>query len=380
MIKNFMKHIYKIIFYICEIFKLENNKIIFIEGTRENFTGNCEAIYKKIKDKSNYKFILIQLYQSKKVKFNNIKQYNFLNPISIYHIATSKYWISNEGFFNFLPKRKEQLNIQLWHGAGAFKKVGYSQEKNIKGKYEYYKEKNKTIDLLCISSETVLEIYQEIFCISKNKVKNLGIPRADIFFKKEEKEKIKEEFFKKYLFLKNKKIILYAPTFRDHNKRELQIKLNIELMKEELEKLNYILILKVHPNIKKNNLKVDNKFSFNFSEYDNVSDLLIVSDILISDYSSIIFEFSIMKKPILFYSYDVEEYIKDRGFYYNYYEFIPNKINYTTEEVIDSILNKKWDLERIEKFAKYFFNPFDGNSTERVLKEIGLLEEGDEIK
>lgn len=151
-------------------------------------------------------------------------------------------------------------------------------------------------------------------------------------------------------------------------------------MKEKLEDLNYKVLLRLHPSIKQSDINVDNKFSFNFSEYDNVSDLLIISDILISDYSSIIFEFSIMKKPILFYSYDVEEYIKDRGFYYNYYEFIPNKINYTTEEVIDSILNKKWDLERIEKFAKYFFNPFDGNSTERVLKEIGLLEEGEEIK
>ena len=168
---------------------------------------------------------------------------------------------------------------------------------------------------------------------------------------------------------------MYSPTFRDNDKDKFKLKLDIDLMKEKLEKLGYILFLRLHPSIKKDDISVDNIFSYDFSKYEQVSDLFIVSDILISDYSSIIFEFSIMKKPILFYSYDVEEYIKDRGFYYNYYEFIPNKINYTTEEVINSIINKEWDLERIEEFARYFFNPFDGNSTERVLKEVGLWEE-----
>lgn len=369
-IKEILKRFLILEFKIFSIFPLKNKKIVFCESTNSKFTGNCRSINENIK-LENYYFYLVELNKKENYKF--IKNYNFYNLKSIYHLATAKYWFADTGFLSFLPKRKNQKNIQLWHGAGAFKKFGFS-ELNSKG-IRYKKNQYKSIDLLTVSSDKVIDIYQEAFGIEKNKIKNLGIPRADIFFKEDEKLKIKEKFFNEYPELKNKKIIMYAPTFRDNDKGNFKLKLDIKLMKEKLEKLGYILLLRLHPSIKKDDISVDNIFSYDFSKYEQVSDLLIVSDILISDYSSIIFEFSIMKKPILFYSYDVEEYIKDRGFYYNYYEFIPNKINYTTEEVINSIINKEWDLERIEKFARYFFNPFDGNSTERVLKEVGLWEE-----
>ncbi|MCF2613241.1 CDP-glycerol glycerophosphotransferase family protein [Fusobacterium perfoetens] len=370
----YMKEILKLFlileFKIFSIFPLKDKKIVFCEGTNSKFSGNCRNIYEYLKEKK-YSFYLVEL--QKKQNYNFIKNYNFYNLKGIYHLATAKYWFADSGFLSFLPKRNEQKNIQLWHGAGAFKKFGFAElrDKNIK----YNKNKFKSIDLLSVSSDKIIDIYAEAFGIEREKIKNLGIPRADIFFKENEKLRVKEEFFNKYTNLKDKKIIMYAPTFRDNDKGNFNLKLDINLMKEKLEKLDYVLLLRLHPSIKKDNIQVDNKFSFNFGDYPQVSDLLIASDILISDYSSIIFEFSIMKKPILFYSYDVEEYIKDRGFYYNYYDFIPNKINYTTDEVVNSIINKEWDLERIEKFARYFFNPFDGNSTERVLKEVGLWEE-----
>ena len=372
MIRNIIKFIFKTLFMFFILNKLNNKKIVFIEGTREKMSGNCGAVFKKLQNYKEYSFILVEFYKSN-VKYPNLKHYSFFDLRGLFHIATAKYLIANEGFFNFLPKRYSQLNIQLWHGAGAFKKFCFSALKQKRIKYN--KNKYNTLDLITVSSDKVIDIYQEAFGIKREKIKNLGTPRADIFFKEDEKLKVKEKFFNEYPELKNKKIIMYAPTFRDDDKDNFKLKLDIELLKEKLEKLGYVLILRLHPGIKTSNLKVDKLFSYNFSKYLKVSDLLIISDILISDYSSIIFDYSIMKKPILFYSYDVEEYIKDRGFYYDYYDFIPNKINYTTEEIINSIINKEWDLERIEKFARYFFNPFDGNSTERVLKEVGLWEE-----
>lgn len=364
--KNLIKGLTCIPYYLFYFFKIDNNKIILGESQNMGLSGNVGEIYKRLKN-YNFKFIYIGMYEDNNINIDNkiLKKYSIFNPIALYHLATAKYWLSDSTFFSFLKSKKEQKNIQLWHAAGAFKKFGLSIEKNKK----YY------IDLAIISSDKVIGFYQEAFGIEREKIKNLGIPRADIFFKEDEKLKVKERFFNEYPELKNKKIMMYAPTFRDNDKGNFNLKLDVKLMKEKLEKLGYILLLRLHPSIKKDNISVDNIFSYDFSKYKQVSDLLIISDILISDYSSIIFEFSIMKKPILFYSYDVKEYIKDRGFYYNYYEFIPNKINYTTEEIIDSIINKKWDLERIEKFARYFFNPFDGNSTERVLKEVGLWEE-----
>lgn len=365
--KKILVKLFKFIFKIFKIFKLNHKKIVFIEGTFSKFEGNSKSIFEYIKNKG-YEFNIIKIHNID-IKDIEINQYFWFSIKGLYHLSTSKYWFADSGALSFLPIRKEQQYIQLWHGAGAFKKFGYSIEKSL------IKNKYKTVNLLTVSSDKIIDIYQEAFQIEKDKIKNTGIPRADIFFREEEKIKVRKKFYSKYPELKNKKIILYAPTFRDNDKGKFNLELDIKLMKEKLENEGYVILLRLHPSIKKDNIKVDNKFSYNFGDYPQVSDLLIVSDILISDYSSIIFEFSIMKKPILFYSYDVEEYIKDRGFYYNYYEFIPNKINYTTEEIINSILSEDWDLEKIEKFAKYFFNPFDGNSTERVLKEVGLWEE-----
>lgn len=349
--------------------RIDSKKIILIQGTNSDINVNFQFFFENSFLKEKYKIVVVNLHKKNK----SVKTYLFYNPISIYHLLTAKYWFSDTGFASFLPKKKEQKNILLWHGTGAFKKFGFSILKHKEIKYN--KNKYKTVDLVTVSSENVIDFYQEAFGIEKEKIKNLGTPRADIFFKEDKKLKVKEKFFNKYPELKNKKIIMYAPTFRDNEEKRINLKLKISLMKEKLENLGYILLLRLHPGFETKTCEIDNIFSFDFTEYEQVSDLLIVSDILISDYSSIIFEFSIMKKPILFYSYDVEEYIKDRGFYYNYYDFIPNKINYTTEEIINSIINKEWDLERIEEFARYFFNPFDGNSTERVLKEVGLWEE-----
>lgn len=357
---------FKIIFFIFsysfKIFPMNSNKILFIEGM--NNMMDLNELMKYLKLQKKFKIYLA----SKELKTRTYKVINFSSLEFLFHLNTSKYIFSNNGIFSFYPLKREQINIQVWHAAGAFKKFYLNKNNFILNKKSAY-------NLLTVSSDKVIDIYQEAFGIEREKVKNLGIPRADIFFKANEKLKVKEKFFEKYPELKNKKIIMYAPTFRDNDKGNFKLKLDIQLMKEKLEKSGYVLLLRLHPSIKKDDIKVDSIFSFDFGKYEQVSDLLIVSDILISDYSSIIFEFSIMKKPILFYSYDVEEYIKDRGFYYNYYEFIPNKINYTTEGIIDSIINEEWDLERIERFAKYFFNPFDGNSTERVLKEVGLWEE-----
>lgn len=356
------KIIFFIINYFFKIFPVSSKKILFVDGMNNIVDFNNTITY--LKNNQKYEVHLasnkLKKFKYEIIKFNSLRFLFYLN--------TSKFIFSNNAIFSFYPLKKSQINIQIWHGAGAFKKFYLNKNNFILNKKSVY-------NLLTVSSDKIIDIYQEAFGIERKKVKNLGIPRADIFFKEDEKLKVKEKFFNEYPKLKNKKIIMYAPTFRDNDKGNFKLKLDIKLMKEKLGKLGYVLFLRLHPSIKKDDISVDNIFSYDFSKYEQVSDLLIVSDILISDYSSIIFEFSIMKKPILFYSYDVEDYIKDRGFYYNYYEFIPNKINYTTEEVINSIINKEWDLERIEKFARYFFNPFDGNSTERVLKEVGLWEE-----
>lgn len=351
-----------------KIFKIKENRILFCDGLNLNFNGNSRYIYEELRKKNQYEFILIELVKSDYFS-KDLKKLSIYNPLILYYLATSKIWFTDSELLGFLFKRKEQKYIQLWHAAGAFKKFGMSCL-SLEDKKKYI-SKNKEVDLLTVSTDKVVDIYSEAFGIERQKIENLGIPRADLYFNEKKIKNIKNKFIENNKKFENKKIILYAPTFRGKIGEKLDFKLDLEYMKMNLKDLNYIIFLKLHPSMK-SEIKVDNNFVFDFTSYGKLEDLMCVSDILITDYSSIIFEYSILKKPILFYAYDLEKYILETGIYYNYVDFIPGNISYTTINLVKEIKSQKWDLLKVEKFSRNFFHPYDGNSTKRIINKLNL--------
>ena len=151
--------------------------------------------------------------------------------------------------------------------------------------------------------------------------------------------------------------------------------LDLSAMKEALGK-DYVLLIKHHPVIKKRpELSKEVKgFAFDVSDTCTIEDLICISDLCISDYSSLIYEYSLMDRPMIFFAYDLEEYGDWRGFYYDYEELTPGPVVRTTKELLSVIEEDRFDLERIRAFREKFMSACDGHATERLLTYIGILD------
>ena len=285
--------------------------------------------------------------------------------------------------FGAFRLRKGTKLIQTWHSCGAFKKwgeciSGLSFGEDIEELRKYPAHTNYT--LCTVSSEECVWAFKAAFGLPEENscVRATGVSRTDVFFKPENRTAAYERFGKGCPEAENalrsgKKLILYAPTYRgDADKAYIPEKLDTELMKKELGG-EYILLIKRHGFVKK---KWDipescADFAFDVSESMNIEDLLFVSDICITDYSSLIFEYSLFERPMFFFAFDLDEFYDYRGFFYDYTDFAAGPIVKTTEGLICKIKDKNgFDRDRIKEFRQKFMGACDGNSTQRIVDYI----------
>ena len=178
------------------------------------------------------------------------------------------------------------------------------------------------------------------------------------------------KFLKDNNFPTDKKIVLYAPTFRDDEKYNNVFNyLNLDEFNRVLGD-EYVLSLRLHPKIK-DFYKEDiiSKGSYiDASNYESEQELMLISDILITDYSSIMIEFVALDKPAIFFTYDLDSYLSnERGFYYDFEKTVPGPIVYTSDELINVIKNEEFDKSKISEFTKTQFDVIDGDSSKRVV-------------
>lgn len=369
--KEFRMKVYILCYYIIRMFtKVKPNRIMLESYWGKSINCNPKAMldYMLENNYDDYEYIVVYNGEGK-TDTNNIKYVNIRSLKYLYYLATSKYWVLNTHQMATLKPKKNQVYMQTWHGAGAFKKFGLDIiDDRQKEKEAWRRDADHWTYLLC-SSEEVKDIYSNAFGVKKEIIHPIGLPRNDCFYDTSKIEKLRKEIDKQINNKDNKKIILYAPTFRDNKKFELMF--NIEDLYNNLND-EYILLLKLHPNIKDDLIEIDDKykdFVINFSDYEETQELLMVTDLLITDYSSIIFDFALTSKPIVLYAYDLEEYKnRIRGFYYEYEEFVPGPIVKNQEELIAEIkgYNQLQDRykEKVENFARKFNHVSDKSASE----------------
>lgn len=354
---KYIKHkIYGYLFNLFKIFPVNEKGITFIIDSKESFKGNLDYIKNEFDNRGNFEF---NFFYKDKLSFSGFKG-----------LATSRYVFLNDNFFPiaFMNFKKETEVVQLWHAPGASKKFGGSvaddEEKEMLSKI------SKNTDYLISTSKNIEKQWCEAFQIDSHKVKPLGLPRADYYFENHDVAQLKEAFCKRYKISPDKKIILYAPTFR--NKEESNNIFNYLDLKRFNEVLGdeYELCLRLHPKIRnfyKGTIDSDSSY-VNCSEYSNEQELLLISDILITDYSSIMIEFALLNKPMIFFTYDLDEYLAcERGFYYDFKKTVPGEIVYTSDELIDAVENIEADEGKITEFLKTQFDAIDGYSSKRVV-------------
>ena len=366
-IKVYTKHkIYATIFNIFRKFPQKNNKIALLTNKNHSFEANLEYIAKELDNRNR---------EGKNYEYNFILK-DSLSIKNLYDFASSKYVFLVDNFFPLAFMNVDGMKwVQLWHGTGLFKKFGYDLlNDDDKKVMEIFAPK---IDLVSVSGEEVADIYARNFYVDKSKVKPFGVPRNDFYDDEHMSDDylrdLRESFERDYPQLKGKKLVLYAPTFREDPKNNAVFEyFDIEKFINELGD-EYALAVRLHPNYlrycdEEHTIDLEdlsNKYDIiNFTGFKDEQKLLLLCDILIADYSSIMVDYTILKKPIILFTYDLDDYLyKERGFYFDYKEMVPGKIVYNIDDLIASIKEEDFRLEKLEEFLKLQFGQFSPDSS-----------------
>lgn len=338
----------------------ENPTAIIKQMNEMKVTPKTVVFYDPRVDVTGFNFDFIQL-KPKKIK-------HFISLM--FHLNTAKVVITDNYFVELagLKERKNVTCIQIWHANGALKKFGWedkaAQKRSARDK-KRFQEVYRRFSKVLVGSDEMAAIFQKSFLLEDSQMLKLGIPRTDNFFNQQQ---LKEnaEWTNTKLNLSNKKKLLYAPTFRDEELHSTTLHLDIAKMKQALGN-EYQLILKLHPSISNDLDKVVDDFVVYADKETPIETILPAVDMLITDYSSIPFEFALLEKPMLFFTYDLEEYDKARGLSDGFLATIPGPFVHTTEELIQVIEQEAFDLEMVRAFAAKWNKYSDGHSSERFV-------------
>ncbi|MCY9012933.1 CDP-glycerol glycerophosphotransferase family protein [Bacillus inaquosorum] len=358
-----------------------NKKMIFFESfLGKSYSGNPKYIYEKLLELGySNQFIFIWSYSGKSIIPGNPIIVERESEEYFKYLAESKYWVNNI-IFPVHRKREGNIYLQTWHGT-PLKKLGFDIEVDGPEKLarENFYLESRNWDYLISANRYSSNIFKRAFKFNK-RVLELGYPANDIFFKKDISG-LRDELKEKVGIPKDKKVILYAPTWRDNEssaswQHSFEIKINLNDFMERLSD-EYILLLRMHHLIS-DSIVIPDEYKdhiFNVSSYDDIQELYVISDILITDYSSVFFEFANTKKPILFFAYDYNLYKEEiRGFYLDMKKDLPGPILQSSEELLNSIKNiKQVELEyksSYDKFIKKYCEIEDGNSARKIIEEV----------
>lgn len=288
----------------------------------------------------------------------------------MFHLNTAKVVVTDNYFVELAGlKLRNGVNcIQVWHANGALKKFGWedkaAQKRSAEDK-KRFQEVYKRFTKVLVGSDEMATIFQKSFLLDESNMLKLGVPRTDYFFKEAQLQE-NYQWSYEHLHLTNRIKLLYAPTFRDNELGMAKLHLDIAEMKQALGN-EYQLILKLHPSISNDLEKLDDDFVIYVDKETPIETLLPVVDILITDYSSIPFEFALLQKPMIFFTYDLTEYDNARGLSDGFLETIPGPHVFTTTELIEVIQNNTFDLEKVRLFAEKWNKYSDGFSSERFV-------------
>ena len=387
-IKQLIKK-YTIKFYkkLTHIIPTSKKIIIFQSSNGRNYTGNPRYIYEEMirqgLDKK-YKCIWFLFDTSIEVPGNCKKIRNNYFPY-FWYLMRAGFWVFDSRQPKYCRKKKNVTYIQTWHGT-PLKKLALDMDRmdmggstNIEGYHRKFLATCNDWDYLVSQNSFSTEIFKSCFAFKDRPILQIGYPRNDILIRDNNKEKIKE--YKKKLGLPlDKKIILYAPTWRDDQFYEagqygFELDLDVNRLQEEFGD-EYVLLLRLHYFIVDQlDLSKYGDFTVDGSSYDDITDLYLISDMLITDYSSVFFDYANLKRPVLYYTYDLDKY-RDvlRGFYLDMEKDLPGPLLLTNDEVVDAIKNidkiKEQYKDRYEEFYNRFCCVDDGHAAQRVVEKV----------
>ncbi|MBQ5885185.1 MAG: CDP-glycerol glycerophosphotransferase family protein [Clostridia bacterium] len=346
--------ILKTIFHAAKMVAKSNDRVLFTSQSRKDISGNEKDILDEILKRDKLKNRL-------KIKFSFTDKPNFK-----YYIKTA--WMLGQSetiiiddyhpiVYRFNYDKKVKI-AQLWHACGAFKTFGYSRL-GKEGSLRFDSNAHRCYTHAFVSGDGIRKYYAEAFGIPMECVYATGVPRCDNL--KSTTKKDTDKF-----------TILFAPTFRGNGKESAHYPfemLNLDKLADVCRENNMQVIFKMHPFIKEQ-VPISDRHKdvlFDQSNLREVNDILNYADLVITDYSSLIYEAALLDKPMLFYTFDLDEYIATRDFYEPFEKFVPGKIVSNFDNLIKAIEKKEFDNDKVESFKQFNFSNYKFDAAKKIV-------------
>ncbi len=370
MAKKVLQFVY---FSSCLLFKVNKDKVTFASYRSEHLSGNLLYLSEEMKRSYPDKKYVYLLRKFRGGIWGKLAYFTHLIKAT-YNLATSARYIIDDFYIPayFIKPRKGTEVIQIWHAAGIFKKFGLSTVgKPFGPSAEYLKHVrvHSNYSRLYVSSSEVIPYYAEAFGMDEKRIFPLGLPRTDYFFRSH-RDSLVDRFYSQYPDLKEKKLILYAPTYRgrSHDQGTFKCPIDFNMLEEKLGN-EYAVLIHLHPYMKVPDMS-DHRFVYHFLNDYDIQELMCLADVLVTDYSSVIFDFSLLEKPMAFFAHDLDEYKRERDFYLDYKNMVPGPIFDQTEALAEWIKRNEYSMDTIKRFQERFFEYRDGRASERIVHHI----------
>ncbi|MGL4866622.1 MAG: CDP-glycerol glycerophosphotransferase family protein [Clostridium sp.] len=376
MIKNILK---SSIVELMKLFPIKRNRCMFYSSYGANYGCNPKYISKYLKETNSNLELVWVLNSPEKYNLDGVKVVKNMSLAYFYNLATSKVIVTNFRTARDFKKRKNQKYIQTWHSSLRLKQIEKDAENSLPKEYLLQaKEDSEKIDYLLSGCKKSTEIFKRAFWYD-GVILESGTPRNDFLFNITEKEK---QQIKNSLGVKeDEKVLLYAPTFRKGNSLDVY-NLNYAELLDSLKIRfggKWKILLRLHPHLINLSSNIKDENILDVTKYDDIQELLGVSDFLISDYSSLMFDFSITKKPCILYTPDLYEYTSsDRGLYFDIHK-LPFESVLNNEALNKAILefDESYYRDNLEQFLEGVGSYEDGKASERVANLIQSICKGE---
>ena len=359
----------------------KGSRVMLMSETKDVLWGNLKYIDDRIRQRHlDDKFRMTYSYRSAAGKHQSAGDITswikVVTKIAMQDVIFVDDYAPVFGFFRLGKKTKL---IQVWHAGEGFKSVGYSRFGKDGSPFPMG-SCHKQYTHVITGSEHLVDVFREVFGIEKEAFYPVGMPRLDGFLDENRISAFRKDFYGRYPELEDKRIILFAPTYRGAEQKEAYYdydRIDLTRIYEFCKGNNYVFLIKMHPFVKEL-ISIPEEYSdavYEFSGYPNINDLYYITDILITDYSSNYFEYALMQRPVLFYTYDREIYELTRGVHRSIRENAPGKVCDTIDELMQALEDGDFEEEKIKKFVEDNFGEYQGNASDKVIDEI-LLQGG----
>ncbi len=349
------------------------NTILFMSEQNTVIASNLKAVSERMKERGMDKeYRLLFSARSAAAESQSIK--SWIQLVKMMAQSSIIFIDDHAPLLDWLKLSDDTKLIQLWHAGAGFKSSGYSRWGHMGCPSAASCHRQYSFGIT--GSKNIAHFFSEVWGINDEQVLATGMPRMDEFLREDYRKKKTEELYKKYPMCKGKKVMLFAPTYRGRSKKTAHYPyelIDFEGLYEACGE-EYVVLFKMHPWVS-SSVPIEKKYKDKFIDvgnYPNINDLFYITELLVTDYSSNIFEYSLMRKPMMFFAFDKIQYSFSRGFHRDYEESAPGKVCYTFEELLEAFRKADFEYEKVEKYIEHHFDYIDSNASDRVIDWLVL--------